>query len=79
MAYLYQPYPRMLFRGVSDTCVVQDYAEEQEKLADGWRSGPIPDPEPRDDASLVCDPAVVETPPDAPVKRGPGRPRKVVT
>ena len=78
MAYLYQPYPRMLYRYVNDQCIVQNYGEEQAHLADGWRLAPNPEP-PRDDASLVNDPAVVETPPDAPVKRGPGRPRKVVT
>ena len=75
--YVYQPYPRMLFRHESDHCIVQNYGEEQAALADGWRLAPTP--ETRDDASLVGDPAVVETPPDAPVKRGPGRPRKVVT
>ena len=77
--YVYQPYPRMLYRNVNDQCIVQDYGEEQAHLADGWRNSPTPEPDPRDDASLVCDPAVVETPPYAPVKRGPGRPRKVVT
>jgi hypothetical protein len=50
MAYVYQPYPRMLYRGQGQ-CVVQDYAEEQAAIADGWGHVPgfvatVPDPKP---------------------------------
>jgi hypothetical protein len=76
MSYVYQPYPRMLYRHVYDQQIVQDYGEEQAALADGWRL--TPNPEPSDDAPVVPDPAVVESPDPPVVKRGPGRPRKVV-
>lgn len=50
MAYVYQPYPRMLYRG-TEQCIVQNYAEEQSQVADGWGHVPgfiasVPDPEP---------------------------------
>ncbi len=36
MAYEYQEYPRLLYKGVGVSCVVRSESEKKAQLADGW-------------------------------------------
>jgi hypothetical protein len=39
MSYVYQPYPKMLYRGTAQ-CVVGNYSEQQDREANGWGNAP---------------------------------------
>ena len=74
MAYVYQEFPRVLYRE-GGTRVVVDAADKEAALRDGWYLQPLHEAEAADarlQGWLLWD---VTT--DAPAKRGPGRPRKV--
>lgn len=84
MAYVYQPYPRMLFR-MDEHCTVENYSQEQHRVREGW--GHVPGwVAPVDDVGASVDatthaPVRLESEDVADVeprgvKRGRGRPRK---
>jgi hypothetical protein len=77
MAYVYQPYPKMLHRPDGSYKVVQNEAEKDAALADGWnlKPGPVHEPEPE---PPEIEPEPQEEEPE-PEKRKRGRPRKTTS
>jgi len=81
MAYIYNPYPRMLYR-VGEERVVADAREEATAKDEGWRNTSVGDADPLPspvEIQVGSDALAVEIEPDAPipaVRRPVGRPRK---
>jgi hypothetical protein len=87
--YVFRPFPKMIYKGEAQK-IVQNEAELDAARADGWDQPTAPAPavhdpsgwpiplDVRTDGPVVTDAAKDEAfkEPAAPVKRGPGRPRK---
>lgn len=66
--YVYQEYPRVLYRADGATCDVTSDAEKAQKLGEGWTLAPVADAVPSEpEAAQTAD--VIAPPADAPKTR----------
>jgi len=75
--YVYQPYPKHLHRPDGSFKVVENDAERDAALAEGWnlKSGPVPEPVLQPEMESPAElPDLSEA--QEPEKRKPGRPKK---